>query len=433
MADDLSAGEPRANDGAQSDAPANANRDPPDEHAETVQALNAKPPPPLSIRARGQGPRGLNKPAIIALVGGATTLVLVLAASGLSSRPGGAASETRPLMSDPARPEMAQGRVRDLPRTYEEAATFAHANGGAEEFPELGDPMAGDIAAFAPDMGGTSYDPVDLGAPYEAGQDYTQSGGPPGGVQVSEADTARRSGLFFQLRERGEQVTGAVSAGERSVDVAESPDRDQMTSPHRLVSAVSRRSLHPGTIIPAGLVTAINSEAPGPVVAQVTQGVYDSATGDRLLIPQGARLIGAYRSARAHGQRRITITWSRLIMPDGRQIVLDEAAVDAAGAAGVTGDVDNHWGEVFGAAALGTLINVGAAATEDRNSIGLTPGGVGVFSGDDPAEEAAREGVQRAASAVSGRVVERGLAVPPTIRVDAGARISAMVTRELDL
>ncbi len=120
-------------------------------------------------------------------------------------------------------------------------------------------------------------------------------------------------------------------------------------------------------------------------------------------------------------------------MPDGRQIVLDEAAIDAAGAVGITGDVDDHWGEVFGAAALGTLINVGAAASEDRNSIGLNSGGFGVIAGDNPAEEATREGVQRAASVVSGRVVERGMAVPPTIRIDAGSRISAMVTREFVL
>jgi type IV secretion system protein VirB10 len=118
-------------------------------------------------------------------------------------------------------------------------------------------------------------------------------------------------------------------------------------------------------------------------------------------------------------------------MPDGRQIVLDELAVDGAGSSGVAGAVDNHWGEVFGAAALGTLINVAAAATEDQRTIGLTYGGVGVVV--DPAEEAAREGVQRAASAVSGRVVDRGLSIPPTIRVSAGARVSALVSREIVL
>lgn len=393
-----------------------------------------EPPPPLSIRVKPRGPRGLNKPAIVALVGGSAALVLILSVTGLGSRPGGSADARRPLMSDPARPEMAQGRVRELPGSYDEAAAFARASGMTDPVPELGDPMAGDVAAFAPEENFANYDPAAYGGsarePASAsGASYSGGGAPSG---PSEGEQALRSGLFFQLRERGQSEAGA--AAQQIAQTEESgEDRAAMTSPHRLVSPASRTSLHPGAIIPASLVTAINSEAPGPVVAQVTQGVYDSATGDRLLIPQGARLIGNYRSASRYGQSRIAITWSRLVMPDGRQIVLDELAVDGAGSSGVSGDVDNHWGEVFGAAALGTLINVAAAATEDRQTVGVTYGGVGVVSGDDPAEEAAREGVQRAASAVSGRVVERGLAVPPTIRIAAGARISALVTRELVL
>jgi len=111
--------------------------------------------------------------------------------------------------------------------------------------------------------------------------------------------------------------------------------------------------------------------------------------------------------------------------------VLDEVAVDGAGSSGVAGAVDNHWGEVFGAAALGTLINVAAAATEDQRTTSLTYGGVGVVV--DPAEEAAREGVQRTASAFSGRVAERALAIPPTNRLVAGARINVLATREIVL
>jgi type IV secretion system protein VirB10 len=390
-----------------------------------------EPPPPLSIRVKPRGPRGLNKPAIVALVGGSAALVLILSATGLGSRPGGRADERRPLMSDPARPEMAQGRVRELPQSYDEAAAFARQSGMTEPIPELGDPMAGDIAAFAPEENYAGYDPAAYGMrahePASAsGVSYT-SGATASGP--SESDMALRSGLFFQMRDRGPQSGAVAGADAQPGESAE--DRAAMTSPHRLMAPVSRFSLHPGAIIPASLVTAINSEAPGPVIAQVTQGVYDSATGDRLLIPQGARLIGSYRSATRYGQQRIAVTWSRLVMPDGRQVVLDEIAVDGAGSSGVAGNVDNHWGEVFGAAALGTLINVAAAATEDQRTVGLTYGGVGVVV--DPAEEAAREGVQRAASVVSGRVVERGLSIPPTIRIAAGARLSALVTREVAL
>ena len=388
-----------------------------------------EPPPPLSIRVKPRGPRGLNKPAIVALVGGSAALVLILSATGLGSSPGGKADERRPLMSDPARPEMAQGRVRELPQSYDEAAAFVRQSGMTDPVPELGAPMAGDIAAFAPEENYAGYDPAAHGMrtrePVGAsGASYT-GGAPTSGP--SEGDMALRSGLFFQMRERGQGAGGEVQPIAQAGESAE--DRAAMTSPHRLMAATARFSLHPGAIIPASLVTAINSEAPGPVIAQVTQGVYDSATGDWLLIPQGARLIGSYRSATRYGQRRVAITWSRLVMPDGRQIVLDELAVDGAGTSGVAGAVDNHWGDVFGAAALGTLINVAAAATEDRRTVGITYGGIGIVV--DPAEEAAREGVQRAASAVSGRVVERGLSVPPTVRIRAGARVSAIATREV--
>lgn len=392
-----------------------------------------EPPPPLAIRVKPRGSRGLNKPAIVALVGGSAALVLILSVTGLGSSPGGKADERRPLMSDPARPEMAQGRVRELPQSYDEAAAFARQSGMTDPVPELGAPIAGDIAAFAPEENYAGYDPAAYGmrAPESAsasGASY--SGGAPASGP-SEGDMALRSGLFFQMRERGPQsglgaAGGEVQPNAQSGERAE--DRAAMSSPHRLMTPVSRFSLHPGAIIPASLVTAISSEAPSPVIAQVTQGVYDSATGDRLLVPQGARLIGSYRSATRYGQQRIAVTWSRLVMPDGRQIVLDELAVDGAGSSGVTGNVDNHWGEVFGAAALGTLINVAAAATEDQRTVGLIYGGVGVVV--DPAEEAAREGVQRAASSVSSRVVDRSMSIPPTIHVTQGTRISALVMRE---
>ena len=122
--------------------------------------------------------------------------------------------------------------------------------------------------------------------------------------------------------------------------------------------------LFPGTVIPASLISDLNSESPGPVIAQVAQNIYDSASGRIALIPQGARLMGEYRSSSRYGQSRVAIIWSRLIMPDGDEVALDEVGADPSGAAGVRGEVDNHWADVFGASSLGTLINVGVATTE---------------------------------------------------------------------
>jgi len=109
------------------------------------------------------------------------------------------------------------------------------------------------------------------------------------------------------------------------------------------IEAGAERVLFPGAVIPACLVTEVNSESPGPVIAHVTQAIYDNQSGRTVLIPQGARLIGDYRSSTRYGQSRVAIGWSRLIMLDGREIALAEAALDPAGAWGVSGEVDNHW------------------------------------------------------------------------------------------
>jgi type IV secretion system protein VirB10 len=227
--------------------------------------------------------------------------------------------------------------------------------------------------------------------------------------------------LFFALREPAKESGSGQKPPSSPLQV--------LGSPQQLAQAVivGDRALFPGAVIPASLITAVDSEAPGPAIAQITQGVYDSATGRTLLIPQGAKLIGAYKSAAKFGQSRIAVLWSRLIMPDGKEIALDLPSLDPAGSVGVPGKVDNHWAEVFGAAALGTLINIGVAATEQQPSLGV--GGIGVIVNEDPSESAVRQGAERTASAVTSRVVDRSLAVPPTIRVSAGTRISVIVVK----
>jgi len=383
------------------------------------QPEQGAPPPLTAIRVKGQGARGLNKPAILVAVGGGVAIVLVLASNGLSSDPSRKPAETKPMMSDPARPEMAQGAVRDLPANYEQAA-IQQAQRQPAQPPLLGPPLPGDVAAFAPDgQNGSPQQQQDGGDQ----PDYTQNA--PADQAVVEAAQADRSQLFFAVR--AEPKASASPALQQMQPPLRSPLTALGPSPvdRPAVSPASDRALFPGAVIPASLVTEINSESPGPVIAQVTQAVYDSATGRTLLIPQGARLIGDYKSSTRYGQSRIAIIWSRLIMPDGAEIALDEAAADPSGAAGVSGKVDNHWGELFGAAALGTLINVGVASTEDPQ---LTYGGIGVVT-RDPADAAVAEGVQRSANIVTNRVVDRSLAIPPTIRVEAGKRITVIVTR----
>ena len=123
------------------------------------------------------------------------------------------------------------------------------------------------------------------------------------------------------------------------------------TSPDRVQPPASPNVLQAGAVIPASLITGVRSDLPGPVTAQVTEDVYDSPTGKILLIPQGARLIGQYDAQIAFGQSRALLIWNRLIMPNGKSIVLErQPGADSEGYAGLEDEVDNHWGMLFEAA-----------------------------------------------------------------------------------
>src|SRR3546814_18907084 len=104
-----------------------------------------------------------------------------------------------------------------------------------------------------------------------------------------------------------------------------------------LAQPISPNTLVAGSVIAASLITGLNSDLPGLVTAQVTQNVYDSATGRTLLVPQGARLIGSYDSVVAFGQKRALVVWQRIVMPDGSSLRIDNApATDQSGFAGLT-------------------------------------------------------------------------------------------------
>ena len=143
-------------------------------------------------------------------------------------------------------------------------------------------------------------------------------------------------------------------------------------SPDRLDAKASPYVVQAGTVIPAALITGIRSDLPGQITAQVTEAVYDSPTGKYLLIPQGAKLIGQYDSSVAFGQSRVLLVWTRIIMPDGSSIVLErQPGADTQGYAGLEDEVDNHWGMLFKAAVLSTLLSVGAEAgtSQDENNL----------------------------------------------------------------
>jgi type IV secretion system protein VirB10 len=178
-----------------------------------------------------------------------------------------------------------------------------------------------------------------------------------------------------------------------------------------------------GTVIPAALVTGINSDLPGEVMAEVTQPVYDTATGRYLLIPQGSRLIGRYDSQVAFGQRRVLLVWLRLILPDASSIALDKLpGIDAAGYAGLEDSVGGHWGRLLSGAALSTLLGVNAELATSNQS--RASGNVVV---------ALRDSAQGATNQIGQQITRRNLDIQPTLTVRPGFLMDVMVNQDLVL
>jgi type IV secretory pathway VirB10-like protein len=197
------------------------------------------------------------------------------------------------------------------------------------------------------------------------------------------------------------------------------PDR-RTVSADRLARQASPYVVQAGTIIPAALITGIRSNLPGQITAQVTENVYDSPTGAYLLIPQGAKLIGQYDSQVTYGQSRVLLVWSRLIMPDGTSIVLErQQGADAQGFSGLEDDVDHHWGQLFRAAALSTLLGVGTSLGSSNNESDIA--------------RAIRQGTQDSVSTLGQQIVRSQLGVQPTLTVRPGFPIRVLVNRDLVL
>jgi type IV secretion system protein VirB10 len=192
-------------------------------------------------------------------------------------------------------------------------------------------------------------------------------------------------------------------------------------SRHSIQAAVSPYQIMAGTVISAALITGINSDLPGMVLATVTEPVYDTKLGSHLLIPQGTRLIGEYDSQVAFGQRRVLLVWNRLIFPDASSLSLDRLpGVDTVGNAGLEDGVDRHWRQLLAGAALSTLIGVAAElAAPDRNSSQV------VIS--------ARQSVQDSINQVGQELARRNLNVQPTLTIRAGYPVRVIVSKDLVL
>lgn len=179
-----------------------------------------------------------------------------------------------------------------------------------------------------------------------------------------------------------------------------------------------------GALVSAALVTGVNSDLPGPVIAQVTEPVFDHRTGRTVLIPQGTRLLGRYDSQVGHGQERVLVVWTQMVFPSGRSVDLGAmVGLDAAGMSGLTGKTDRHLPVLARAIGLSTLISIGGAAAQ--NSAGRRD--------DRVVLQDAASGVASTASQTGQRLVERDLQRAPTLRIAPGQLVRVLIDRDLVL
>lgn len=237
------------------------------------------------------------------------------------------------------------------------------------------------------------------------------------GANAANPSSVSAAAIDAGPAETGE--TAASGAADRKSQFAEKLDERGDVNPHGLAVPVSPYMLMAGSVIAASLVTGVNSDVPGMVVAQVTQSVFDSATGQVMLIPQGARLVGKYDSVVAYGQSRALVIWQRLMMPDGKSLRLDNMpATDTSGYAGLSDKVNFHTGRLLKGVAIATLLGVGTELS---------------ITGESDLVQAVRESAQTSVSRAGDQITQRNLDVQPTIDIRPGAPVRLIVRQDLVL
>jgi type IV secretory pathway VirB10-like protein len=203
-------------------------------------------------------------------------------------------------------------------------------------------------------------------------------------------------------------------------------------------ATVSPYTVMEGSHITASLLSGINSDYSGPITAQVLQSVYDTATGRYLLIPPGARLVGSFDSPSGPLQERISIKWHRIIFPDTSSVdLLDVPSTDQQGYAGMSGNVNHHYGSVIGASVLSSILSIGPAVGSvlTFNSSTTSPYGGGVYA-SNPEQQLAMMGASSMgarASSTADRSLQPRINRPPTITIFPGAIVDVFCTKDLVL
>ena len=406
-------------------------------------------PEALALRAKPRPVTRLSRRALI-LLGSVSALTVGGLAIWALGVPHGGGTPPQELYSTDRKP-IAEG-LRTLPGDYGSLPKPMLPVG----VPPLGPPLPGDLGR--PFLRAQQ----EQGAPVVA---PSAPAGPTAAEQAAaaererlrqEAEAARRGALFVQVRQKSDQPAAeAAIAGPTTPPSpfaalpgsTESARPDEAASQNaqdkksaflnaatdtkiyasgRLQTPASPFQVMAGTIIPAAMVTGLNSDLPGQAIATVTEPVYDTVTGKSLLIPQGSRLLGTYDAQVSYGQSRVLLVWTRLIMPDGSSIVLDRLpGADTKGFAGLEDETDNHWGKLLAGAALSTLLGVGAELGSQNSGLGGTGQQTVVVATSRSAEESVNQ--------VGQQITRRNLNIQPTLIVRPGFPVRVIVNKDLVL
>lgn len=410
---------------------------------DNIQDVQPSPPPPkeapesLELRARPRPVTRLNPRILAVLAGGMASAVLGAMLWSLQPqqrRESAAQSE----LYNVDRVARSEGLER-LPADYSQLPPPA-----APDVPQLGPPLPGDLGGpilkAEQQSQGPGYGPDPAEAErlarlkdaeeaalssvfFRSGSGRTSNAGEP------RQSLAGREG--FDPMASGAASTAAVSAGttatqnrqEQKEAFLSKSVNAQIRNSGSLQMPDSPYQVMASTVIAAALVTGIKSDLPGDVIATVTEPVYDSASGQHVLIPQGSRLLGHYNSQVSFGQSRVQVVWQRVILPDTSSFQLDNlVGSDAAGYAGLEDGVDWHWDRIVAGAAMTSLLGIGAELAAPANR---TDGDRIIIAG--------RDSLQDTVNQVGQEVTRRNLDIQPTLTQRPGLPLRVIVNRDLVL
>jgi type IV secretory pathway VirB10-like protein len=387
-----------------------------------------EPPPELRIGAPPRPVTRLSRLTLIVATALATAFLFAALWYALGIRPLHFAGGPE-LYNTNAQPSDALANMRD---NY---ADLTRPKPAPQPVPQLGPPLPGDLGRPMLQQSGAppAADPEAERRRREREQAaasvvfFTVSAKPTSAVG-SAPDRAVENGASLPRDEAGSQISAGddltVQNGQSQKLAFVNARVDQtIYSPQRLQRPRSPYQLIAGSVIPAALMTGLNSDLPGPVIAQVTEDVYDTVSGRFLLIPQGTRLIGKYDSHIAYGQERLLLIWTRLVMPDGSSIVLDNLpASDTQGYAGLEDGVDYHTWRLLKGVVLSSLFGISSELAANNGTQSNNRIIIGL-----------RDSVNNTANEAGQRIVSKDLAVQPTLTVRPGYPVRVIVNRDIVL